>query len=1000
MRMIIFVMSLIFSSSSFANPIEERIAFLSEHADLFYQICFDADGTYKQGITHFSHSTSIRKTAIDCDAQLQALNLEIAAINDQVESLPANCEFAPKNKGVEDLLAGAGGAVEEVKSCPSIVVGVNCQKDMMCNFATSLVPLTALLNVCPPNGTNCFQNALAGIGYSFYDLGCSITSLFGSPCKEDEQSQVDEEATSSDAALMAQFQTPPKVTKFTENPLQWMNETFGPFFADIGNTILERFGCAEWEGSPYLSTCRAPMSWSCADCSIRANMVCGVIGYTAGLVGQEILTGFVIGAAAGIATRAALVISRNAARYFPLSARLGAGGLGLGARAIGRIGEFWTKFKSNRIIKGLSDISSRLGQAVAAGNSFARRSVVISATEDALLAAATRFNDLTEQALLAGYRSTALARAGTIRRLEDQHDTLEAILEGNVTRKDGTKFNSVEEYVEYKNADLSPEERARFTYTITEGDGAQARVIISERKDIDYDSAFKITPDVPTPSPALSSASVDTMDNGPGIMVTGNADYQIARSEIASLTTQLQSKGIDFNNLSLPVDTRISQGLTRDQRTLVLQEVLGRRLQSGVADDLLDEVRFGVTATDSRNFAGRRERVIKALENMGYTPEEAMTKTDELFNSRLLGDVPTAAPRPRPSEIHSSNPARTFDFTQREALENQLSLTVQSNPALRGRSIEEVINEIQRGTRTWDLEPNQAGLNQFFNRYDIPLAQRVPITREWDALVQRRRQITIQNTQRDLQRLDGKIEQRRVGCGEVNKLHPDAFLPDAGCHEIRFTKKVEGEYCTCNLTDTTSVNTRAPGPWLLPCAQIGSHYNLSRGQSDVSALPLKDRALNRCWKVDIEPGVICYHGGLGPTFTGFGGEAQMNCSNKRISPQSGQQPWGDSTGTWSVARYAPISDDARIISITDAGRRCLDQAARINNSSVCSPNAIRAIRGEIEALKRSGPGRQLTAEDITEAEMYVQYLEGKITMDRFGNLRCLGQSELAIGPCP
>lgn len=1032
MRAVMLFFALFLSLQAQANSLEERMYFLTQQAELFSQICFDTDGTFKQGVTHFNDSTSIRETAIDCDGQLMALNSEIAAINDQVAALPASCEFVARNINVEELAEQGLAATDAAASCPGVGNLASCTSTLMCNFATSLVPLTSVLNVCPREQPNCFQQLLRGFGYSFYDLGCSITSLFGRPCESDEAPPADEEGASSDAALMAQFQTPPKVTRFTENPMQWMREALGGFFDQLGDTILERYGCAEWENpsQPFMSPCKTPMSWSCADCGIRANMVCGVIGYITGLVGQEILTGFVIGAAAGIASRAAVMINARAARYFPLSARLGTSAFGLGARAVGRVSRVWEDLKSTPLIQGIGDLSARLASFSAAANRQARRVIVISASQDAVLAAIRGFNDLTEQALMAGYRSTAAVRAQTIARLEEGNDRVSDILDGNITREDGTRFESVDDYVAYKNENLTPEERGQIVHSVTTGDGAEARVVISRRRDVEYDSTLRI--DLAEPAPVAQVAPVpvaplavaDDIPRDPEIIVTGQVDYQVPRAEIPVIVTQLRERGIDLDNLTLPLDATVVNQLNRNQRTIVLEEVIGRRLPSDLADDILDEVRLGASATDPTNFRYRRQRVIAALEEMGLTAEEAALKADELFASRLLGDVPPSQaasavtpPRPAaaaggapspvgeravlPSEVARAAPGRAFDFAQRESLERQLSLVVGSNPGLRGRGIDDIISEIQRGTRTTDLNPAEAGIDRFFARYNVPASERGPIIREWDRLVERRRQLTVQNVETDLQRLGTRVDQRSVRCDQVNRLHPDAFLPAAGCREIRFNQRVNGEYCTCNLTDTTSLNTRAPGPWLLPCAQLGSQYNISRGQSDVSALPVKARALNRCWKVDIEPGVTCYHGGLGPTFTGFGGEAQMNCSNSRITRDLGDttEPWGNSTGTWSVSRYAPISDDARMISITDAGRRCLDAAARRNGGTVCTGAGLQTIRQEVEALKRSGPNGRLTAEDINEAEMYVEYLEGRIQMDQFGNLRCLGSSELATGPC-
>jgi hypothetical protein len=66
-------------------------------------------------------------------------------------------------------------------------------------------------------------------------------------------------------------------------------------FSDyMTKSITSSYGCLEWSGTPHLpgSTCVKPWTaWKCADCSAKANLLCGMTGYMIGEIGSVALIG-------------------------------------------------------------------------------------------------------------------------------------------------------------------------------------------------------------------------------------------------------------------------------------------------------------------------------------------------------------------------------------------------------------------------------------------------------------------------------------------------------------------------------------------------------------------------------------------------------------------------------------------------------------------------------------------------------------------------------------
>lgn len=106
-------------------------------------------------------------------------------------------------------------------------------------------------------------------------------------------------------------------SKFISSPISTFKEMVGNFMSSmktyISDAIKDNFGCAEFESSRLASPinppkCKSPvLSWDCATCSQKLNMVCGTVGFVSG----EVLVSFITGGAIRGATAGAQLATRG-----------------------------------------------------------------------------------------------------------------------------------------------------------------------------------------------------------------------------------------------------------------------------------------------------------------------------------------------------------------------------------------------------------------------------------------------------------------------------------------------------------------------------------------------------------------------------------------------------------------------------------------------------------------------------------------------------------------
>ena len=107
MRGLILFLTLLVSASLRAD-IQDRMTIFTQQTNLFRQICFLPDGTFLADRILFDAHSSIRETAVDCNAQALALRSEYNAID-------AFTDFYPrplKERNLEGLRGRMGIRIE------------------------------------------------------------------------------------------------------------------------------------------------------------------------------------------------------------------------------------------------------------------------------------------------------------------------------------------------------------------------------------------------------------------------------------------------------------------------------------------------------------------------------------------------------------------------------------------------------------------------------------------------------------------------------------------------------------------------------------------------------------------------------------------------------------------------------------------------------------------------------------------------------------------------
>lgn len=487
----------------------------TQQVELFRQICFLQDGTFLTDRILFDVYGSIAETAMDCNAQAIALDEEKTGIENIVESPLCPVDQRVDDAGLLNLLNGSSPIVEEL-TCPGIASAENCSQGLACNLLSSVIPSGAaaarfafgespLLRSCSGTGS-CFTNMGKAIWDNLWDTVTGLYNLgaMGLSWVGDQFGSMwaAENATSTRGIAATEI-TDSQLDQFLASPIDYIYDMGARFIDMITSGISSRYGCAEWTGVPHVSECLKPMSWECANCNEKLNMICGVTGY----IGANFISNFFTGgavAAVQISSKIAASTTFAIARSVPGAARISEAMATAGR--VARIGSItgaitgtlrgaWTALKNSRTVQGASSVARQLRAGGAAVNGFARKKVFLYARgQDSVISAARAYNRLTLGAFRLGYKKTHEAADRTRNFLNSQYPLQTDIVSGRYA-----EVSSAEEYLTVVTKTMTAEERRFMSVRVTTGPANQRRVVIYDTRagTLSDDITFNFNPRVP-----------------------------------------------------------------------------------------------------------------------------------------------------------------------------------------------------------------------------------------------------------------------------------------------------------------------------------------------------------------------------------------------------------------------------------------------------------------------------------------------------------------------
>jgi hypothetical protein len=1017
--------------------LERQIYYFTRQSELFKNVCFDANGQFRQNAVLFDPNGSLRQTAIDCDAQAVALNEQRLDIERKIQSGAPGCDIEIQDAGLIDFMSGIESVADEVQ-CPGNGGALQCVGDAACNLTSSLVPrftrdVATLItgnetrSCGSDGGTNCLENLFAGAVFNVKDTGCGIASLFGYNCDQGQNS----EAVSSDAAVMASFQNNQSVASFTQDPWNWMKQTASALMTQIGESIMERFGCAQWENprAPFMSKCLRPLAWSCADCSAKMNMVCGVLGY----MGGEVLVSFFTGAAVGIVARTTARIGVEAAVHFPRAtasaARVAAFGGRWAARGGATVKNIWQSIAQSRVVTNLTDISrgaiERTGRVFGASgrygisaNAFAgRRIFIVSTGQDLVKSTLREFNRLAEEAYSLGYRSTGAVRSGTITNLEQKYTRLADIQSGAYAQQG---IRTTDDFFRFSTRESSDPSSLRLAIT---QDGADSRVLVTStiQADSGLGRSYQLTESVRAPASSVDfpppprrpevivrppEAAVEPLP----IVVTASRsaplrEYPQMAASTISESDVLRALGPDTPyNRELTNLSRAQYRIPEDFETAAFDlheawKTANPQLRSSRPelfvdyDDLPSAEKIRIADELGRGFSGANPAVLNSPGYSDFRASLSGTPIDSpAVGMTLVGPSPL---RPQDSIALSitSPQRRTADSselvgnlttgritTRTDRGEEAINRFTGPNTSYQDREITLDIllggprrdaYFTGRGARSPEFQRRYTELEGSIRRdpnFDSLKADIEVLARDRIAVGNRLTNEELDDIARNGIRTDGPP--REIPCSAFANVTPGAFPNEGNCRRVKFDQDVNGRYCSCGAMGKTSFT------WLVRCPTSTTDYRSLSTYVDELALPF-DSAPDMCTRVDIPRGKECYIGPTSATFAGFGGATQILCEHRAPRTDAAR---ADVTqfdldfGGHQVrpVRWSPFTSHSELQDV-------VQRAANVC-TTVCNVNDYRQIMEQYQSAVTSIRGRVSGAEatrfeaEVRNFELYLSEL--------------------------
>lgn len=534
------LITLLFSFTIFAD-IQQRISLFTQQTDHLKQICFLPDGTFLENRILFDPRTSIAETSIDCNAQVLALKEEYNEINAFTESDLCPIDQKVDSPGLVDLLEGNSSIVEEI-SCPGIGSLEDCMNGYYCNIGRSLFPAGAavaryfsdhpILSSCDGTGSclshigkAIFDNLFDTVK-GFYNLGSMAFNWAGDKIGSLWRA---EDATST-RGIAATELTDAEAKQSQQNMFEFIFEKGKQLINSISDGIKSRYGCAKWTGAEHISECEQPMSFECADCNTKLNMICGVGAYIGANAISNFFTGGAI-AAVQLSGKIAKAMTFAVAKTVPGGAkvveRMSRGGrLGkAGAFVAGTVRNAWAGIKNSRPVQGILSVAGKV-------NNAARKNIFTFAQgQDATVALVRGYFRLNRAAFNAGYKTTFEAAEKTRTLLYSQFPKLSDVASGRYA-----KVSTPEDYLRESTKTLPPEDRKFMGVTVTTDTGGARRVVVFDRRagTLKSDISFNFNPKAPSVTVARAvppSAADDVVEEVHEIIVTATKAKPVSKDD-------------------------------------------------------------------------------------------------------------------------------------------------------------------------------------------------------------------------------------------------------------------------------------------------------------------------------------------------------------------------------------------------------------------------------------------------------------------------------------
>jgi hypothetical protein len=962
MRKVIYVLlSLIFSAAALSSVnVQRRISLFTQQSNAFRQICFLPDGTYQDGLVIYDPSTSVRNTAIDCNAQAIALNQERDAIEREIQSLGgADCSLEVQDSSLVDLLNGGTGIVDEL-NCPGIGSASQCAATMGCNMGLSVLsaipaigPIISrgagnalrqqpALRDCGASGTNCFENIGASIGHVLYDTVTGICWLvtFGNACTGEEEVTPDPDGATRTRALAASTQSDQQVASFTSDPVGWVMNGVNAIINMVADAISRRYGCRQWSGAPFVSTCVLPMEWDCANCDQKLNMICGTLGYIGSEIIATVFTGGAAGGAEALVTGLRGVRAVAAVEEYVMASRAARVAGRIGSATARGLGAVWNGIANSRTVNALTSVASRV-------NTATRTVRIFAASQDAVIAAAVKYNELTEAAFRLGYNATSGARSRMLERLLRDMPKVEDIRNGLYAQQG---IRTVEDYRRIATSRMSPADRARMRVIVTTDRPPRAVIVDTRSAAVDSEIRFDFNPERPAPAPQIAAvpapAAVNAADE-----VTELEEIVVTAPRRRRETSQADA-GIVVSSERAPVGgASITEGgLSQRAPAAEVRPVTGIDARNAVTSDITTG---SITVRSSEG-----EDLLRRLGGEHVT-----------FQDReIILDVVMGGPR-------------------------------KSSYLDEGGRFDEAFR-----TRYRDFERR---LNQNPDELARYRTQVESLSRERVAAGNQR---TIEELE-DIRKNRLPVRDEAFNCANLSRLTPGAFPSEGGrCRKLRFDEDVNGRYCSCGGMGKKSFT------WLVRCPTSATDYHQLATYVDELALPF-DSAPEMCTRVDIPRGKECYIGPTSPTFAGFGGTTQILCENR--PPRAPRGANGNPPTPEQVAAYEAQMEDIRRFGIQFGEpavrpvrwapfstfteyQNIVERAARAC-TNVCNINELAEIQRDFERATsviraRANPAEleRLTLEQRNFDQYLRELREGRKTYPTSGELSPATPAPVAV----